>query len=168
MSTHHLPLHRRKARVASGPRRQAGIAFLEFALIAPILILLLIGVVQLGSAFYTNNALLKALGDGAIYASANVIHNNTGVVDDPLHQATITSVQNLVVYGNPGGTGSPLIPGLTTSNVTLTRVNSVTVQLNITGFLFTPMFSNNCLVSTPFGSLDLCVSWQSNLQVRAL
>ncbi len=50
-----------------------GQAIVEFALIAPILILLIMGVFDLGLAFFTNITLQNAAREGARYATLHVI-----------------------------------------------------------------------------------------------
>jgi hypothetical protein len=60
-----------------------------------------------------------------------------------------TAVKNVVVYGNPNGTGSPLVPGLTTSHVNLgvTFVNGVPsrVRVWINGYTIDSIFTTtNC------------------------
>ena len=54
-------------------RSRQGQAIVEFALIAPILILLIMGVFDLGLAFFTNITLQNAAREGARYATLHVI-----------------------------------------------------------------------------------------------
>ena len=85
----------------------------EFAIISVVFFMIIFAIIEFGRLFYTHNALTDAARRGARYA---VLH----------HQADIACVKNVVVYGeanvdsscNP--TGSPLINGLTTTNVTVT------------------------------------------------
>lgn len=50
-------------------RDQSGVTVVEFALIAPALILLMIGTAQLGIMFLANAGLRNAIGEGARYAT---------------------------------------------------------------------------------------------------
>jgi Flp pilus assembly protein TadG len=52
---------------ARAPRR--GQAMVEFALVLPILVLIIFGLVDLGRAVYVNNSLAEAARDGARYGS---------------------------------------------------------------------------------------------------
>ena len=55
------------------PPAQRGQAIVEFALVAPILIILIMGVFDLGLAFFTNITLQNAAREGARYATQHVI-----------------------------------------------------------------------------------------------
>ena len=88
-------------------------------------------------ALYQYNTLTKSVRDAARYLS----------VQSP--GSGITQSKNLIVYGNLGGTGSPLAIGLSTSQVpdpvwafsgALPVINTVTVK--ITGYTFRPLFGS--------------------------
>ena len=51
-------------------RDEAGAAIIEFALVAPLLLALVWGIIESGRAFYTINSLGSAVRDGARYAAA--------------------------------------------------------------------------------------------------
>jgi len=117
--------------------KQHGVALVEFALVLPLLLLLTFIVIEYSRALYQYNTLAKSVRDAARYLS----------IQNPGTQ--ITQARNLVVYGNPAGTGSPLALGLTTSQVpdpvwqvagTSPVINTVTVR--ITGYTFTPIFAS--------------------------
>ena len=102
-------------------RWKRGNAIIEFALVFPLLSTFLIGLFQLGYAFFLYNELQSAIRAGARYASA---------ADFDQSQSGVTfksNVQKMVVYGSPTG-ATALVPGLTTSGV------SVTWQVDGTGF----------------------------------
>ena len=50
-------------------REDKGAAALEFALVAPVLILFIVGIAQFGVLFMANNGLRNAVGEGARYAT---------------------------------------------------------------------------------------------------
>ena len=50
-------------------REEKGAAALEFALVAPALILFIVGIAQFGVLFMANNGLSNAVGEGARYAT---------------------------------------------------------------------------------------------------
>lgn len=126
--------------------RQNGTALVEFALILPLMLVLTFITTEFGRAMYQYNTLTKSVRDAVRYAS----------VRTPNTQAT--EVRNLVVYGNPGGTGSPLALGLTLANVPAPIwqtagsnpvIGTVTVQ--ITGYAFNSLFPG--AFGLPFGNI---------------
>jgi TadE-like protein len=89
--------------------RQQGVALIELGLIITLLVAITFGITEFGRAIYQYNTLAKAARDGARYLS----------VRDPAAPASISGVQCMVVHGNPGCTGSTLVPGLTVSMVSV-------------------------------------------------
>jgi hypothetical protein len=117
--------------------RQSGVALVEFALVLPLLLLMTFIVIEYSRALYQYNTLTKSVRDAARFLS----------VQSP--GAGITQAKNLVVYGNPAGTGTPLAVGLTTSQVpnpvwAFMGAGPVinTVTITITGYTFQPMFAS--------------------------
>src|ERR1700675_10916 len=95
-------------------RNQRGNSAVEFALGFSLLWACFSGVFQYGYTMYLYNALQSAATDGAAYAS----HLN--YCADTASTFT-TNVQQMVVYGDPtASSGASTVPGLTTSNVTIT------------------------------------------------
>ena len=88
-------------------RKQKGQSLVEFAMVVPFLLLVVVGTIELGRAYYYYNTLSKAVREGARYVSGH-LYDTTNVW--PL-------AQNMVVYGNETGTGNPVLPGLTTAMV---------------------------------------------------
>jgi TadE-like protein len=85
---------------------ERGQSLVELALVVPILMLIAFGVIEFGRAYYQYNTLTKAVRDGARYMSYH-IYNSTEE----------GNCAKLVVYGNSVGTGSPILPGLTTAKI---------------------------------------------------
>lgn len=52
-----------------GLRREDGAALVEFAIVAPLLVILVFGVVDLGRALYTHVTIQEAAQEGALYGS---------------------------------------------------------------------------------------------------
>lgn len=50
-------------------RDRRGVSAIEFALVAPVLILMVIGILQMGAMFYAQAALQSAVADGARFAT---------------------------------------------------------------------------------------------------
>jgi len=116
--------------------KQQGVALVEFALVLPFLLVLSIVTFEFGRAVWQYNTLTKSVRDAARYLSLQTPGTK------------IAQARNLMVYGNLGGSGAPLVMGLGTSNVpdptwqtagTAPVINTVTVR--ISGYTFTPMFA---------------------------
>lgn len=90
---------------------------MEFALILPVLMILVFGVVELGRALYQLNTLSKATDAGVRYISRGwqVLDADCQPGSRWLH-ATSTTAQ-YVVFGNETGTGPPILPGLSVDDV---------------------------------------------------
>jgi len=89
----------------SNHRQQRGAALIELALIMPLLLLLTFITTEFGRAMYEYNSVVKATRDAVRYLSVQTPGTH------------ITEARNLMVYGNTAGTGTPLAPGLSLSNV---------------------------------------------------
>lgn len=115
---------------------QHGVALIEFALVLPLLLVLTIIVFEFGRGIMYYNALTKSVRDAARYLSMQT------------PGAMKNEARNLIVYGNTTGSGTPLVPGLTTSMVpdpTWTATSSTpviqVVTVQVQGYVFTPMWS---------------------------
>ena len=88
--------------------RHLGLAMVEFVIALPILLMLIVATAELGRAFVQYNALTKTLRDCARYVASRSLFGSTGTV---VINATLQSqTKNLIVYGNIGGSGTPLLP----------------------------------------------------------
>jgi Flp pilus assembly protein TadG len=125
--------------------KQQGVAAVEFAILVPLMILMVFGITEFGRAFYQYNTLTKSVRDGVRYLSTQA--PGTG------HNIAAC----LAVYGNQTCTGQVLVPGLSTSMVNICDaincpthsavstgsgvVNLATVT--VTGFPFTSLVNFN-------------------------
>src|SRR6516164_1215250 len=106
---------------------QRGQSLVEFAMVLPLLLLIVFGITEFGRAYYQYNTLSKAVRNGARYMSSHTYSS-----------ANITNAQNMVVYGNTAGTGTPVVPGLTAATVVVTPTggsgpyNEVNTPLSVT------------------------------------
>ena len=129
-------------------RKQNGVAIVEFALVLPLLLLLTFITTEYSRALYQYNVLTKSVRDAARYLS-------TQTPGDTTKYAT---AKNLVVYGNPAGSGTPLTIGLSTglvpdpvwSNAGAAPVIN-TVKITITGYTFMPLFAS--VFGVTFGNI---------------
>jgi hypothetical protein len=90
---------------------------IEFIIVAPLVLLLLLAISEFGHALYQYNALTKSVRDGGRYLSEIAMLGITGSI--VISPTDITETQNLVVYGNSAGNGTPKLPGLAPSQVTV-------------------------------------------------
>ena len=106
---------------------ERGASLVEFAIAVTVFLTAMFGVVEFGRALWTHNALSDAARRGARYATLHT-------------PAEIDNVKNVVVYGDPAGGGQPMVPNLTTANVTVNysniAVNKGTVSVGVTGYQF--------------------------------
>ncbi len=129
-------------------RRERGSAMVEFAIVAPVLFVLIFGMIDLGRALFLLNNLTAAVREGARLAA---------VQDDPTTGANQTAVQNRVTgyIQNFGGT-APTTQPTVTPNLGCGNVCSVTVTL--TGYPFvaiTPLGPLSALIGTPVGAITM-------------
>ena len=116
-------------RIKNFKQDEKGSTLVEYAIGATVFIMAIFAVLEFGRALWAHNALTDAARRGARYA---VLHQSSG--ED-------ANIKNLVVYGKIDGGTQPLLPGLSTANVTVSRssdfsVNSGTATVSITGYEF--------------------------------
>lgn len=102
-------------------RKQKGQTLVEFALVALIFFVILFGLIEFARALWTWNTIVQATRAGARFA---VVEAPTGAD---------TEVKNYVVYLNSAGTGTPVLPGLTVSNITVEYLDLTTNPATIAG-----------------------------------
>ena len=114
-------------------RRRRGNAVVETALVLTVALVTFIGLIDIGSVLFRMQGLVERARAGARYGIVNTFD--------------ATQIQNVVVYGNPDGAGSPLL-GLTTGLVQVTQPDlgdgTVKIQVVITGYqfqFFTPLIA---------------------------
>jgi Flp pilus assembly protein TadG len=126
--------------------RQRGVALVEFALILPFLLVMIVMTTELGRAIYHYGELAKSVREAARYLSVRA--PGTG----------IEQARNIVLYGRPDGAETATVPGLTESNVpdpvwatmgSYPTVNTVTITVE--NYQFIPMLGN--VFGTGFGIL---------------
>ena len=109
---------------------ERGVQLVEVAIVIPILFVLFGAVAEFGRYFYEYTTAAKAARMGARFLASKNVNSGT----DYELQA-----QNLVVYGNIGGTGSPVLPGMTIANVDVQYAGATsgvpeTVTVNIINY----------------------------------
>jgi Flp pilus assembly protein TadG len=125
-------------------RKSSGVAMVELAIILPLLLMLLFGIIELGRALYQQNTLYKAVESGARYlARANGVLSPVTGCDTTLPAWTSSLepvyAKNLVVYGQitVAAGSTPLLPNLDDSDAVtiaaeqrmLTKTDGVAVPI---------------------------------------
>ncbi len=115
-------------------RSERGTQLVELAIALPVVLMLMGAAAEFGRFFYTYQTLSKATRAGARYLT---IKAATTENDE--------KAQNMVVYGNPEGTGSPVVTGLTPGMVRVVREGANPalpdhVTVRIEGYAYRPLF----------------------------
>ena len=129
----------------------SGIQLVEVAIVIPIFLILFAATAEFGRYFYEYTTLAKAARAGVRYLSVNPV---TGTTD--------SDAQKIVVYGNPAGTGSPLLQDLALTHVEITReggstVIPDTVTVKIVGYPHQPIFNLGGLIKSAGLSMNVTV-----------
>lgn len=118
----------------SSSMNERGVAMVEFAVILPLLLMIFLGIAELGRALLFYQRLTQAAETGARYAARAF-----GAVDatDCSAQANWASVrldtENVVIYGQVAGGGQPVVPGLDSADSALADVEISLVSRVVTG-----------------------------------
>lgn len=109
-------------------RQQTGTAMIEMAAVTPLLLLLMLGVSEIGKGLIQYNTLNKSVREAARQVTRTALLGTTGTVF--ITPELVAEGQNLVVYGNIAGTGQPRLPALSTSHVSVSDAggNLVLIQ----------------------------------------
>lgn len=121
---------------------EAGTQLAELAIVLPIMLVLFGATAEFGRFFYTYNTLAKSTRAGARYLTAS-------------NKATDDQAKLLVVNGTTDDGASPILSGLSTGNVNITREETVpgfpaTVTVEISGYRYEPIFDLGKLMGNSF------------------
>ena len=106
-------------------------ALVEFALVLPVLLVIVFGIVDFGRAFYTVNNLTAAVREGGRLASTQINPDPT----TPGSQAAVTAAVTAYVVSFGGNNGAPTVTETFTG--ALPALQSIKVQ--IVSYPFTPI-----------------------------
>ena len=152
------------------PKSQRGVALVEFTLVAPLLLLLLLAFGEFGRMLYQYNVLLQASRDAGRFVASQAWNGTLGTVNVSNAQLQ-TQTKNVAVYGVPTATGSAVVSGLTTANVQVAAVGTDHVRVTIS-YTFCPVIgASSCTGSIPgfFGNaLPLGFQLVATTVMRAL
>ncbi len=106
---------------------ERGSTLVEFSIAVTVFVTAMFAVMEFGRALWAHNALTDAARRGARYATLHT-------------QADSASVKNVVVYGNPEGSGEPMLNNLSTGIVNVDYnnfgLNDGTVSVSIDEYQF--------------------------------
>jgi Flp pilus assembly protein TadG len=153
--------------------RQRGVAAIEFAITVPLLLLLVLGVFEFGRIFFQYNTLTKATRDAARYLAATATLGSTDTI--VIDATDLAETQNLVVYGNPAGTGPTLLPGLAPGDVSASCFGGGTTCPGVQHVLVTAQYSYQPVIGAVLptfglggGDITLGISLTSSVVMRVL
>lgn len=106
-------------------RSESGNVMVEFALSWALLSIIFTSVFQFGYTIWVYNCLENSVQNAAKYGASM-----TYSAGSP--STMTTAIQNMVVYASPAGGTSPIVPGLTTANVTVDTHNVSGFPTNVT------------------------------------
>jgi Flp pilus assembly protein TadG len=114
--------------------RSSGVVMVEFAIILPLLVLLLFGITEIGRALYQQNMLHRALTVGARYlthqegiVALDATNGTCAKVNDANYSYNTAEdyAKNLILCGEEDCTGKePFLQNLTYGNITVTLDNN--------------------------------------------
>lgn len=151
-------------------RKTDGNAMVEFAIGSGVLVAAFVGTFQFGYAFLQYNNMENAVARGARYAS--LIDYNSAT--DTPSSSFQTAVQNMVLYGTTTAGTTPVVKGLTASNISVTACGISTVcsgytsvlgvpqeiTVSITGFTLNSVFSSFSLNGKPAATYAYQGIWE--------
>ena len=155
----------RRAGIARLVRNERGVQLAELAIVLPLLMVMFAATAEFGRYFYAYTTLAKAERMGSRYLATAC---NKSYED--------TNAKNLVVYGNVAGTGTPILPGLDPTQISIVRKDAAgnvmtagvpaTVSVTTTGLNFSPVFDLGGLMKN--NSLSLNIALNPSVTMRYL
>jgi Flp pilus assembly protein TadG len=141
-------------------RDERGAQLVELAIVLPLFLIMFAATAEFGRFFYEYTTLSKATRAGTRY-----------LITAPSNATSDTEAKNIVVYGNPAGTGAPIVSGITTANVVVTRAGGVpvlpkTVSISISGYKYKPIFDVGKMLN--ISALSLNVDVKPSVTMRYL
>ncbi len=117
-------------------------AAVEMALVAPLLLIIMFGSVELGNYFMDEHTLVKAVRDGARFAARQSFTNYTSCSGSP-GGTVVGDTQNVVMYGYTSGT-TVLTPNITAPDVTLSVSCAASVDSQDMLGIYRSRFGGTC------------------------
>lgn len=141
------------------PQRQQGLAIIEFIIVLPTLLMLVVLLIDVSRAFIQYTEINKALQNGVRYA----VVDTYGTLDFT-SIANEADIQNVVVFGKPSPTDadSKVLKYLEPSDVVVTQPTEVSKEVTLsTSFVYIPIFSR-----LPFTDSSLEFTFSASTKMR--
>lgn len=122
--------HAAAMRELHGPHRERGLATVEFAVTAPLLLFLILAGAEAGRAFFHYATLSHTVRDAARFVTENSINGTTGVVE--ITATTVNQARNLAVHGNVFGAGPPVLPDFLPGHVQVIDAGGDNIRVTAT------------------------------------
>ena len=135
-------------------RDEQGVQLLELAIVLPVLLLLFGAVAEFGRYFYEYTTVAKGARVGARYLISKSATSNVTNWE--------ALAKNIVVYGNPAGTGDPILPGMTTANVDVQYQGGTagvpeTIKVSMVNYKHQPLFDLGKMLKSQTLSMNVDV-----------
>ncbi len=141
-------------------KHQQGMALLEFTLVLPLLLLLLLALGEFGRMLFQYNTLQQASRDAGRYVASQAWNSTLGAV--ALSSTLQTQTKNVAVYGVPANTGTAVVSGLTTGMVAVTALGANHVQVTIS-YPFCPVIGGGACNGSITGLFANSISLKTTL-----
>jgi Flp pilus assembly protein TadG len=154
----------KNVRQTHGSVRQRGVAIIEFTIVLPVMLFLILAVAEFGRAFMYYNTLTRAVRDSARYVSVNALKGQSQVVD--IDANLIQAAENLVAYGNIAGTGPRVLSDGTLGTVSIIDQGDGVISV-IATYPYTPMLGN-VLPNFRGGGVAAAFTMQAQVTMKAI
>jgi len=153
--------------------KQTGLAAVEFVVVVPVLLFLMLATAEFGRMLYQYEVLTRATRDAARYASGEAGTGTLGYINDSTGDSSSwpglqSDTANIALCGFRNCTGQPMIvDGLNMSDIEVLATDDFHVTVNIV-HNFVPLFGNT-LTTFGFGDpISLAIPLRSSVTMRAL
>ena len=144
---------------------QRGVAVVEFTIALPLLLFLLLAVSEFGRAFLHYSLLTHAVRDSARFVASQALRGQAGTVN--LDAPLVASARNLVVYGTINASGSPILPGLSTGQVTVRNLGGGNISV-VAAYPYQPMIGTGIPNLLGLGRLSTTFTLSAEVALRAI
>ncbi len=150
----------------------SGVAAVEFTIMLPVLLLLILATAEFGRVFYQYSNLTRITRDAGRFLATTAIPRTTSNLTNPLTDADcnncISNTKRLLVYGQLQG-GTPLLYGLSESDVTIENVVGSDNQLLIkVSYDWYPLLGEKFITFGLGNNIDLSFNLDASYTVEAI
>ena len=146
-------------------KKQRGVAMIEMVAVTPLMLLLVLGVAEVGKALVQYTALTKNVRDAARLVAGRALLGTTGTV--MITPDLISQAANIATFGNIAGVGDPLLPSLSPAQVSVTDAGNDMVLVQV-DYPYEPLFGP-VLETFGFGTEpNTAITLTASVTMRAL